>query len=463
MKISIAKTKIELKNLLIAVGFVSIVGFIFFMYSIDFSLLILAFLLFFYAKFLRKLDDLPSYLDLSILAIIAILIPLLTTVTFKVSGYGIAAIGFVMLITLLFDNLELAFLFSVFISFLSASIEGGNFNLGVSLFAGSLTSAMLTYRARRRFRVIRAGFLAAIVQFIVAFIMEREQSFVVLSRMDLNLLRVCLFNGIISSIVVLGVLPIFEYIFKVVTNISLLELSDFNHPLIRRLILEAPGTYQHSLVVANLSEAAAESIGANRLLARVGAYYHDIGKMVKPDYFVENLVNYKDAHRKLKPSISKIIIFNHVKDGVELANKYHLNPKIIDFIAQHHGRSLVYYFYQRAKELEPDGKHEEEYRYPGPKPQTRESAIVSLADTIEALSRTLEEPNPSRIEEMVRDVVKKRFMEGELDSSNLTLKDLEKITQSFIRVLNAIFHTRINYPKDENRNNKSARNKENKP
>ena len=445
-----------------ALGFFLVAGIIFFIYSIDFSFLIMTFLLFFYAKFLRKLENLPSYLDLAILAIIAVLIPLLTTVTFKVSGYGIAAIGFVMLIALLFDNLELAFLFSVFISFLSASIEGGNFNLGISLFVGSLTAGMLTYRARRRFQVIRAGFLAAAVQFIVAFIMEREQSFFVLSHLDLSLLRICLFNGIISSIVVLGVLPIFEYIFKVVTNISLLELSDFNHPLLRRLILEAPGTYQHSLVVANLSEAAAESIGANSLLARVGAYYHDIGKMAKPDYFVENLVNYRDVHKKLKPSISKIIIFNHVKDGIELANKYHLNLKIIDFIAQHHGRSLVYYFYQRAKELEPEGKHEEEYRYPGPKPQTKEIAIVSLADTIEALSRTLEEPNPSRIEEMVREVVKKRFMEGELDASTLTLKDLEKMTQSFIRILNATFHTRINYPKDENRNNKSTRNKENK-
>jgi hypothetical protein len=183
----------------------------------------------------------------------------------------------------------------------------------------------------------------------------------------------------------------------------------------------------------------------------VGAYYHDIGKMLKPEYFVENLVNYKDIHKKLKPSMSKLIIFNHVKDGLDLAAKYRINPKIADFITQHHGRTLVYYFYHRAKELEPEGKHEEEYRYPGPKPQNKETAIVALADTIEALSRTLEEPTPSRIEEMVREVVKKRFMEGELDECNLTLKDLEKITQSFIRILNAVFHARINYPKDDSR------------
>lgn len=149
--------------------------------------------------------------------------------------------------------------------------------------------------------------------------------------------------------------------------------------------------------------------------------------------------------------MSKIIIMNHVKDGMELANKYHLNSKVIDFIAQHHGRTLVYYFYQKAKELEPQIEHEEEYRYPGPKPQSREAVIVSLADTVEALSRILDEPTPSRIEEMVRETMRKRFMEGELDESDLTLKDLEKITQSFIRTLNALFHARINYPKDEGR------------
>jgi len=454
VKESIIKRKANLVNLFIGFAFFIVVGIIFFIYSIDFSLLILAFLLFLYVKFLRKLDNLPSYLDLAILAAIAVLIPLLTTATFKISGYGIPAIGFAMLITLLFDSLEFSFIFCIFISLLGASIDGGNLNVGVSLFIGALTSVMLTFRTKRRFQIIKAGFLAGIMQFIIAFIMEREQSSLILYGFDFILLKVCLASGIISSFIVLGVLPIFEYIFKVVTNISLLELSDFNHSLLRRLILEAPGTYQHSLVVANLSETAAEAIGANPLLARIGAYYHDVGKLIKPDYFVENLVNYKDMHKKLKPSMSKLIIFNHVKEGAELATKHHLNPRIIDFILQHHGKTLVYYFYQRAKELEPEGKHEEEYRYPGPKPQSKEIAIVALADTIEALSRTLDEPTPARIEEMVREVVKKRFMEGDLDDSDLTLKDLEKITQAFIRILNAMFHTRINYPKNDS-NSKS--------
>jgi len=462
MKISIAKKEISPDNLIIGITFFGIVGFVFFIYDIDFSLLALTLILFIYARFIRRVDNLPNYLDLSILAAIGLLIPLLTVITLRISGYGIVAIGFAMLVTLLFNSLELSLLFIIFITSISSAIDGGNFNLRVVLFISSLSAAMLTFKSRRRFQIIRAGLIAGVIQFAVAFLMEREQSSFVLSGIDLNLLKLCLLNGIISSGVVLGFLPVFEYIFKVVTDVSLLELSDFNHPLLRKLILEAPGTYQHSLVVANLSEAASESIGANPLLARVGSYYHDIGKMIKPDYFVENVVSYRDVHKNLKPSMSKIIIFNHVKDGIDLAKKYRLNPKIIDFISQHHGRTLVYYFYQRAKEIEPEGMREEDYRYPGPKPQIKETAIVGLADTIEALSRTLEDPTPSRIEEMVREVVKKRFMEGELDECDLTLKDIEKITQSFTRILNAIFHTRVNYPKDENRNNKPPKNKESK-
>lgn len=441
------KLKLEPKNTIIAGSFILVTAFIFYVYNINFSLLLLAAVLFIYLKFFRKPENLPSLLDLSILSVIAILIPVITTVVFRLSGHAIAVIGFAILVTLLFENLEISFIFSLFISFLAAEVSDGRFDVMLSLFVAAVVASLLSYRIRRRFQVIRAGLIAGLVQFMVAYILEVQSGFVAFSLFDLNLLKICLTTGIFSSIIVLGLLPVFESIFKILTNISLLELSDFNHPLMRRLILEAPGTYQHSLVMANLSEAAAESIGANSLLVRVGAYYHDIGKLIKPQYFVENLVNYKDMHKKLKPSMSKLIIFNHVKEGAELARKYHINQRIIDFIHQHHGKSLVYYFYHRAKEIDPEQKHEEEYRYPGPKPQSKETAIIALADSIEAISRTVSEPNPSRIEEMVREVIKKRFLEGELDESSLTLQDLEKITQSFIRILNATFHTRINYPK----------------
>ena len=464
MNLFTKKKRSKIISVLTAVILFIIAAFFFVIYFINLSSLILIVVLALYLKYFCKKSSLPSSLDLFTLVVLAVLIVVLTTITFKLSPYAVSAIGFSILITVLFGDLQLSILFSTVISLMAASTQTGSFGviIGISLLASSIAAAMMSYRVRVRSMIIRAGFFAGLLQFIVAFIGERGQGFYFFSYPDIELLKVCLINGIVSAVVVIGVLPVFEYIFRVVTNVSLLELSDFNNPLLKKMILEAPGTYHHSLVVANLAEAATEAIGANSLLARVGAYYHDVGKTSKPHYFVENQIPYRDIHKDLKPSISKLIIINHVKEGVELAKKYHLNPKIIDFIVQHHGRSLVYYFYHRAKELEPKAGNEEEYRYPGPKPQSKEIAIVSLADTIEALSRTLEEPTPSRIEEMVNDVVRKKFIEGELDESELTLKDLEKVTESFTRVLNATFHTRIVYPQDDT-DKKSSKNQENKP
>jgi putative nucleotidyltransferase with HDIG domain len=254
-------------------------------------------------------------------------------------------------------------------------------------------------------------------------------------------------NGLVSAILAAGSLPIFEYLLGVVTNISLLELSDFNHPLLRRMILEAPGTYHHSLVVGNLAEAAAEAIGANSLLTRAGSYYHDIGKLEKAEYFTENQCT-ASKHEQLKPSISKLVIMNHVKEGLEVAKRYRLNRRIHDFILQHHGTSLVFYFYRRALE-EAQEQNEEEFRYPGPRPQSRETAIVLLADSVEAASRTLNEPSAQRIQELVRKVINNKFIDGQLDECELTLKDLEKIASVFTHILTGIYHGRIEYPQDK--------------
>jgi len=462
MKLLFKKNDFHIGSILLGAGFFLVIGALFFIYSIDFTPIILALILFIYARSVRKIEGLPSYVDLLLLTSMAVIITLVTMITFKMSGYAVSAIGFIILVTLLFDNLELSLIFAIFISTLVGSVEAGNFNVTLSLFCASTCAAMFSHRIRRRSQIIRAGIIGGLLQFFVALVVEQSKDLFMLTPINLNLLQLNVLNGLISSIIVIGILPIFEYIFKVVTNISLLEMSDFNNPLLRKMILEAPGTYQHSLVVANLAEAAAESIGANSLLARVGSYYHDIGKIPKANYFVENLMPYRDVHKDLKPSISKMIIMNHVKEGVDLGIKHRLNPRIVDFIAQHHGSSLVYFFYQRAKELDPEREKEyqEEYRYPGPRAQSKEVAIVGLADTIEAVSRTLEEPTPARIKEMVADVVRRKFMEGELDESNLTLRDLERMTQSFVRVLNAIFHTRVSYPKDESTNKKSPKNKE---
>jgi putative nucleotidyltransferase with HDIG domain len=247
-----------------------------------------------------------------------------------------------------------------------------------------------------------------------------------------------------------GSLPIFEYLFNNITNISLLELSYSTHPILKEMILKAPGTYHHSLVTGNLSEAAATEIGANELLARIGAYYHDIGKIEKAEYFSENQLPNFTKHDSLTPSMSKLIIINHVKEGEELAKRYRLNAQIIDFISQHHGTSLVYYFYRKALENQEESEIKEEgFRYPGPKPKTKEAAIVLLADSVEAASRTLKDPTPAKIEELVYKIINNKFIDGQLDECDLTLKDLEKIGRVFIKILAPIYYARVTYPEKE--------------
>jgi putative nucleotidyltransferase with HDIG domain len=254
-------------------------------------------------------------------------------------------------------------------------------------------------------------------------------------------------NGFLSPILTIGLLPFFEIAFGLTTDITLLELSDLNRPLLKRMALEAPGTYHHSIMMGTLVEAAAKEIGANSLLARVGAYYHDIGKMLKPEYFVENLMGSKNKHEKLAPSMSALILEAHVKEGRELAKKAKLPKVVSDFIEQHHGTSLMAYFYRKAIDQGADpAEIESDFRYPGPKPAFKESAIVMLADSIEAAARTLEDPHPARIRSLVTKITSDKFQSGELDDSNLTFKEMHIIEESFIQVLNAVFHHRIEYP-----------------
>ena len=306
----------------------------------------------------------------------------------------------------------------------------------------AILGAILVSGARKRVTIMRAGIITGIAQLLVLILTEPFKKAFSISSLWF------LLNGVVSSIIVLGILPIFEYLFSTVTNISLLELADFHQPLLELLIEKAPGTYYHSLIVGNLSETAARSIGANALLSRVGAYYHDIGKLQKPEYFSENQDRETNKHDTLTPTMSKLIIMNHVKEGIELAKKYKLNPLLIDFIEQHHGNSLVYYFYRRALESHQENQDikEEGFRYPGPKPNSKETAIVLLADSVEAAARALKEPSPAKIEELVHKVINNKFIDGQLDECDLTLKDLEKISAVFIRLLCGIYHSRTNYP-----------------
>lgn len=270
-------------------------------------------------------------------------------------------------------------------------------------------------------------------------------------------------GGIISGVLTIGFLPFFESTFDIVTTIKLLELSNPNNPLLKRLLMEAPGTYHHSILVGNLSEVAAEEVGGNPVLARVASYYHDIGKIKRPYFFKENQIGNDNPHNKISANLSTLIITSHIKDGEELAKDYKIPSVIQDIIKQHHGTTLVKYFYLTAKNSSenPDEVNEENFRYPGPKPQTKEAAIIMLADSTEAAVRSISEPTKGKIEEMVNNIVKARLNEGQLDECDLTLKEIEKIKKTFVKVLMGIYHQRIEYPTDkwDNKTNGSDKRK----
>ncbi len=350
-----------------------------------------------------------------------------------------------MLVTILFSSLEMSFLMVVATAVAIASISNSPLLVAALFLVSGMISSFLVYGVRRRSTVIRAGILVGIAQVISLLLIERF-----IANQGIETYLILFLNGLVTSIVVLGVLPIFEYLFSTLTNISLLELADFNHPLLQRMVMEAPGTYHHSLVVGNLSEAACRAIGAHSLLARVGSYYHDIGKLNKPGYYSENQSEEFSKHDELSPSMSKMIIMNHVKEGAELARKHRFSQVLIDFIQQHHGNSLVYYFYRRALEkLEEEQEVQEEvFRYPGPKPNTKETAIVLLADSVEAAVRSIKDHTPKKIEETVHKIINNKFIDRQLDECDLTLNDLEKISEVFIRILCGIYHGRAVYPEE---------------
>lgn len=261
-------------------------------------------------------------------------------------------------------------------------------------------------------------------------------------------------NPIGCSLLLLGSLPLIEWAFGTVTNIRLMELSDQNQPALRRIMIEAPGTWAHTLQVASLCEPAAEAIGANPRLVRAGVYYHDLGKTLKPEYYVENQQGAEELHKRLSPTVSALIILSHVKDGIELAKEYGLPPIIVSYIPEHHGTTLIKFFYHQAKSrAKEDGREEEVqesfFRYPGPKPQSRETAIVMLADTAEAASRTLESPSATRLRTFIHDMIMQKMLDGQLDECDLTFRDLEIVEETFVRVLISRFHNRIRYPGQE--------------
>jgi putative nucleotidyltransferase with HDIG domain len=291
--------------------------------------------------------------------------------------------------------------------------------------------------------------------------LERFES----TGMLIEQLTLALANSFISPVLTYGLLLFFEKYFKITTDLTLIELSRFDHPILRRLAERAPGTYHHSMTMASLAEAGAAAVGANVVLARAGALFHDIGKVEKPTYFVENMKGSRNRHDKLAPRMSSLIIANHVREGMELAREFKLPEEVIDFIPMHHGTTRMEFFYQKAirvaensdDETKVEEVNEQDYRYPGPKPQTKEAGIMMLADAIEAAVRTIEDPTPQRLESTIEDLIKKRVEEGELDECPLTLKDLTRINQAFLSVLVGIYHARVKYPDAEKEKRKPTR------
>jgi len=332
---------------------------------------------------------------------------------------------------------------------LSVPVAEFRLEIVLMILLGSLAGAFSARRIRKRIHFLRVIFSVGAVNAIVlvASFSSQEWRF----TEALNLVPFGFANGfIVSALSFFLVAYLFEPLFNLATDITLLELSDLNHPLLKRMVVEAPGTYHHSLVVSTLAEAACEAIGARALLARVGCYFHDIGKIARCEYFTENqnLQSAGDSHSKLTPTMSCLIIMSHVKDGMELAKKYKLKDVIVQFIPEHQGKGIIYYFYRKALDQAVPGEkvNPDDFRYPGPKPQSRETAVALLADSVEATSRSLKEVTPLTIRTLVRKIINEKFIDGQLDECDLTLRDLHKIQESFVHNLMAIFHTRVTYP-----------------
>ncbi|MBI5641333.1 MAG: HDIG domain-containing protein [Nitrospirae bacterium] len=358
--------------------------------------------------------------------------------------YGIPIPAGAMLVALLFD-FHTAITFSFMISlFTGYWLHDALYP--IYAFVGSLTAAFSVIRCKRRSALLRGGFYVVLANVVIALILLISKQQLFTDRAP-SAVVFAIFSGITVSSIVSVLLPFLEYAFKITTDISLLELLDLNQPLMKMLMINAPGTYHHSVIVGNLVESASEAVGVNPLLARVSSYYHDIGKIKMPEYFIENQGGSPSKHDKLTPHMSSMIITSHVKEGVDLARQYKLPHSVIDIIRQHHGDALITYFFQKAREHTHENVPlEEDYRYPGPKPQTRVAALVMMADAVEAASRVLNDPTPARISALVEKIINHIFLDGQLDECELTLKDISEIKRRFTYILTGIFHKRIDYP-----------------
>lgn len=352
-----------------------------------------------------------------------------------------------MIFTIVFDS-RVGFYLTVILSLIVGALRGNDYTfMAMNFIAGGLS--VYTVRDIKNRTQIFRSFLFILIGYtasILAFGLER------FAPIDSMLVEFAFAasNALISPVLTYGLLIFFERLFNITTDLTLLELSNFDRPLLRELARKAPGTFNHSMTMGTIAEAAAEQIGANALLARVGAYYHDIGKTIAPQGFVENQLNNQNVHEDLSPEESVAMIVKHVNEGIELARKYKLPQELIDFIPMHHGTTTSTYFYEKAKQLYGEDKvNIDDYKYPGPKPDTKETAIVMLADGCESAVRSITEPDASKVENMINNIFNSRLKEGQLDEAPITFKDITKMKEAFLSILISQHHRRIKYPKQE--------------
>lgn len=402
-------------------------------------------------KYYRKIyDDFSKLLLISMINILAILIARVTAIY---SPFLIPFACAPILLTLLL-NYKLSLVISILNVILLAAATNFNGVVIVVAILGAVLGSTILRRMQQRNDILYAALLIALISSGITLSLGALTTNNIY-EIFLHTLLVAI-GAILSGVLAVGVLPFFESTFDIVTTVKLLELSNPNSPLLKKLLMEAPGTYHHSILVSNLAEVAAEEIGANSLLARIGAFYHDVGKTKRPYFFRENQIGIDNPHDKISSRLSTKIITSHVTEGVELAKQHNLPEVIERFIATHHGDTVVKYFYLTEKKNaeNPDSIKEEDFKYAGPTPSTKEEGIVMLSDSVEAAVRSIKDPNKDKIENMVNNIIKDKLESGQLNNCDLTLKDIEKIKQCFLKALNGIYHQRIEYPKEEKEKNK---------
>ncbi len=401
-------------------------------------LLMTAYIIVFNKELLNKVER------LLLICIVFLCTLLISNVISNISIYLMPIAASAMLLSILIDA-RLSLLMNLCLTILISVMTGNDIIFIAMALVGGTVGVFSVVNTHQRGNIFASGIVVSLASLIAIVGIGLINSNEVTKVLTFGFYGVL--NGIFCSILTVGSLPLWESLFGIVTPLKLLELSNPNHPLLKRLLIEAPGTYHHSIIVGNLSEAAANAVGANALLARTGAFYHDVGKIARPYFFKENQLTSENPHDKINPTLSSLIITGHVKEGLELAKKYKLPLEIRNFIMEHHGNTLVAYFYHKAKTSEnAEEVDENQFRYNGVKPQSKETAIIMLADSIEAAVRSLPSPSKEKMEKLIQKIMKDKLEDGQLEECDITIRELEVLKKSFLQVLLGIFHERIEYP-----------------